>query len=196
MLAPGRLNRQYKTVGLLRTSFREPASRSTVFSWSDVMTTDAKVSWKAKEAAIRALEKNGRVDPAELIEVARDPEHPCHSSFTWDIEQAAQERWRDQARELIRSVKFEVLVEDVGNRVCMYVPSGDDDSVFVSLPKIRSKSQASAVVLAEVSMLLGNASRAYGIALSKTNIVGADVVAALMSIRDQVAALKEQLGED
>ena len=51
-------------------------------------------------------------------------------------------------------------------------------------------------MLAEVSMLLGNASRAYGIALSKTNIVGADVVAALMSIRDQVAALKEQLGED
>ena len=68
------------------------------------MTTDAKVSWKAKEAAIRALEKNGRVDPAELIEVARDPEHPCHSSFTWDIEQAAQERWRDQAREFLLSV--------------------------------------------------------------------------------------------
>lgn len=160
------------------------------------MTAETKVSWKEKEAAIRSLEKNGRVNPVELIEAARSPEHPCHSDFTWDVEQAAQERWRDQARELIRAVKFEVLVEEVGNRVCMYVPSGDDDAVFVSLPKIRSKSQASAVVLAEVAMLLGNASRAYGIALAKTNIVGDDVVAQLLSIRNQVAALKDQIGEE
>ena len=78
----------------------------------------------------------------------------------------------------------------------MYVPSGDEDAVFVSLPKIRSKAQASAVVLAEVAMLLGNASRAYGIALAKTGIVGEDVVAQLKSIRDQIAALKEQFGEE
>ena len=161
-----------------------------------MITIEVRVKWDVKEAAIRALEKNGRVDPVELIEAARDPDHPCHSDFTWDIEQAAQERWRDQARELIRSVKFEVRVEDVGNRVCMYVPSGDDDSVFVSLPKIRSKSQASAVVLAEVAMLLGNASRAYGIALAKINIVGSDVVAQLLSIREQVAALKAELTEE
>ena len=160
------------------------------------MATEVQVSWEVKEAAIRALEKNGRVDPVELIEAARNPEHPCHDDFTWDVQQAAQERWRDQARELIRSVKFEVRVENIGNAVCMYVASGDDDAVFVSLPKIRSKAQASAVVLAEVAMLLGNASRAYGIALAKTGIVGEDVVAQLKSIRDQAAALKEQLGEE
>ena len=157
------------------------------------MATEAKVSWKEMEAAIRALEKNGRVDPVDLIEAARDPEHPCHSKFTWDIQQAAEERWRDQARELIRSVKFEIKVENVGNAVCMYVPSGDEDAVFVSLPKIRSKAQSSAVVLAEVAMLLGNASRAYGIALAKTGIVGEDVVAQLKSILDQVAAVKAGL---
>lgn len=163
--------------------------------WSSEMAIEVKISWKEKEAAIRALEKNGRVDPVELIEAARSPEHPCHGDFTWDVEQAASERWRDQARELIRSVKFEVRVEDIGNAVCMYVPSGDEDAVFLSLPKIRSKSQASAVVLAEVSMLLGNASRAYGIALAKTGIVGADVVAQLKAIRDQVSVVKAGLEE-
>ncbi len=155
-----------------------------------------KLIWKNREASIRALEKNGKVDPLDLIEAARHPLHPCHQCFTWDVDKAAEERWRDQARELIRAVKFEVVVEDVGNRVCMYVPSGDDDAVFVSLPKIRSKSQASSVVFAEVAMLFGNASRAYGIALAKTGIVGAEVVAQLKSIRDQVASLKEQLGEE
>jgi len=153
----------------------------------------ARVKWADKEAAIRSLESGGKIDPLDLIEAARDPEHPCHSDFTWDIDQAAAERWRDQARELIRSCKFEVRVEDVGSRVCMYVPSGDEDATFVSLPKIRSKAQASAVVLAEVAMLLGNASRAYGIALSKTNIVGADVVVQLKAIRELVATLKAEL---
>lgn len=157
------------------------------------MATDLRVSQSEIEAAIRALEKNGRVDPEELIEVARDPEHVCHKFFTWDIEQAAKERWRDQARELIRSVKFEVRVEELGNRVSMYVPSGDEDANFISLPKIRSKAQASAVVLAEVAQLLGNASRAYGIALAKAGIVGDDVVAQLKSVRDQAAAIKEEL---
>ncbi len=155
----------------------------------------ARVKWADKEAAIRSLESGGKIDPLDLIEAARDPGHPCHGDFTWDIEQAASERWRDQARELIRSVKFEVIVEDVGSRVCMYVPSGDDDAVFVSLPKIRSKAQASSVVLAEVAMLLGNASRAYGIALAKTNIVGADVVVQLKAIRDLAATLKSGLEE-
>lgn len=155
----------------------------------------ARVKWADKEAAIRSLESGGKIDPLDLIEAARDPGHPCHGDFTWDIEQAASERWRDQARELIRSVKFEVIVEDVGSRVCMYVPSGDEDAVFVSLPRIRSKSQASAVVLAEVAMLLGNASRAYGIALAKTNIVGADVVTQLKAIRELVATLKAELEE-
>ena len=152
-----------------------------------------RVKWAVKEAAIRALEKNGRVDQLDLIEAARDPEHPCHDDFTWDVDQAAAERWRDQARALIRTCDFEVRVEDVGSRVCMYVPSGDEDAVFMSLPKIRSKAQASAVVLAEVAMLLGNASRAYGIALAKTNIVGADVVMQLKAIRELVATLKDEL---
>lgn len=160
------------------------------------MATEVQVSWEVKEAAIRALEKNGRVDPVELIEAAKDPEHPCHGDFTWNIKQAAAERWRDQARALIRSVKFEIKVENIGKSVCMYVPSGDDDAVFVSLPKIRSKAQASAVVLAEVAMLLGNASRAYGIALAKTGIVGEDVVAQLKLIRDQTASLKEELEKE
>lgn len=159
------------------------------------MTTEVKWSQKQKEVAIRWLEKNGRIDPDDLIEASRDPGHPCHGDFTWDVEQAAQERWRDQARALIRSVKFEVRVEDIGSQVCMYVPSGDDDMVFVSLPKIRSKTQASSAVLAEVAMLLGIASRAYGIALAKTNIVGADVVAQLKSIRDQIADVKAVFDE-
>lgn len=158
-------------------------------------TLTARVAWKVKAAAIRSLENGGRVDPLDLIEAARDPIHPCHSDFTWDVEEAAAERWRDQARALIRQCKFEVIVEDVGTPVVQYVPTGDEDAVFVSLPKIRSKSDATAIVLAEIAALHGLASRVYGIFLAKRGIVGDVVVSQIESVRDLIAAVKSGLEE-
>lgn len=150
-------------------------------------------TWAEKEAAIRSLERKGKVDPWKLLEAARDPRHPCHEDFTWDIEQAASERWWDQARKLIRTCKCQILVdEDVTEPVCQYV-SSPDEPLFLSLPKIRSKETSSTVVATEVAALLGSAARAYGIALAKQDIVGATTVATLKSIRDQVAELKAEL---
>jgi hypothetical protein len=152
-------------------------------------------SWKEKEAAIKALERGGKVNPLDLIQAARSPDHPCHNDFTWDIQAAAEERWRDQARAMIRQCKFEVVYEDITTPVVQYVPSGDDETVFLSLPKIRSSSKVSLVLSAELRMLHGLASRVYGIALSKQNIVGTSVVSELEAIKNQLAALKESMEE-
>lgn len=152
-------------------------------------------SWNEKEAAIKALERGGKVNPLDLIQAARSPDHPCHNDFTWDIQAAAEERWRDQARAMIRQCKFEVVYEDITTPVVQYVPSGDDETVFLSLPKIRSSSKVSLVLSAELRMLHGLASRVYGIALSKQNIVGTSVVSELEAIKNQLAALKESMEE-
>lgn len=54
--------------------------------------------------AIRS--KHGRLDPALVIEEARDETHPLHSRFEWD-DSVAGEAWRrSQAHELIRSVRL------------------------------------------------------------------------------------------
>lgn len=145
------------------------------------------VAWSTKEAAIRSLERDGFVDPVDLIEAAKSPEHPCHGDFTWDIEKAAQERWRDQARYLIRKCTFEIKVEEVTERVVRYVQSPDNQPVFKSLPRVRSTTQVSDVMATEIKRLHGNAARVYGIALSKSAIVGTDTVLALERIRDAVA---------
>lgn len=152
-------------------------------------------SWAEKEAAIRRLERGGRVDPIDLINAARDPQHPCHDDFTWDIAAAANERWRDQARFIIRKCKFEVIYEDITTPVVRYVPCSDDDATFISLPKIRSSSTVSAVLSAEMRMLHGLASRVYGIALSKQAIVGPAFVAELGSIKNQLHVLKVSMDE-
>lgn len=156
---------------------------------------EIKVTQKEKEASIRALDRGGKIDPLELVEAARDPDHPCHGDFTWDVEEAAAKCWRYEARKLIRSLGFKVMVEDVGQRVVAYVASGDEDAVFVSVPKIRGKNQVREMLLAEAAMLVGNASRMYGLFVAKQNIIGAGMVSQVAAIRDQAAALKAELEE-
>lgn len=47
----------------------------------------------------------GRLKPEDVVEAARDSDHPLHSRFEWD-DTTAGEKWRrHQAHELIQSVK-------------------------------------------------------------------------------------------
>ena len=149
--------------------------------------------WSDKESAIRALEKNGRVDPNDLIRAAQNPSHPCHQDFTWDVEQAAKERWRDQARYLIRKCRFDVTFEDVTSPVVQYVASNTEEAVFVSLPKMRGKAAVRETMQGELDMLLGNVGRVRGIATSKQNILGRKVLSTLNTVYALVEGLRDDL---
>jgi hypothetical protein len=64
-----------------------------------------------QEMADRLLlleKRGGRLDPSAVVEDAKDPTSPLHSwaGWTWDVEAAAEERWLDQSRQLIRLVRF------------------------------------------------------------------------------------------
>jgi hypothetical protein len=152
------------------------------------------VSWKLKERAIRALERDGIILTDDLINAARDPRHACHGDFTWDLTKAAQERWHDQARALIRQVSFPIEVNEITERIVNYVPTPNTDgSSFTSLPKLRSKAQVLAMLGTEISMLHGLTSRVFGLAVAKERIIGTETVQQLESIRGQLASLKEDL---
>jgi hypothetical protein len=65
-----------------------------------------------KQNFIRSLANpQGHIEPAILIEQARDPECILHDEFEWDEGKAAQAHWLDRARELIRIVRIEMVVE-------------------------------------------------------------------------------------
>ena len=156
--------------------------------------------WKDKKAAVQSLENNGKVNPQDLIAAARRTSHPCHDDFTWDVAQAAGERWYDQACTLIRRCKFKVIVEEtqVGIEVAQYVSTPDayeGEPTYSSLTKMRGVTKVSAVLSAEIAMLHGMATRVYGIALAKQGMVGAGVVTQLEVIRDQLEALKAEVAE-
>ncbi len=147
--------------------------------------------WTDKEAAIKALERGGRVDPNDLIKAARNPDHPCHADFTWDVDQAASERWRDQARYLIRQCKFEVLVEDHGPRsVTYYVSEAGETDVFQSLPKMRSATTVSDVFDSELASLQGVLARVLGIAEAKREVIGDEAVKSLRQMSNTLAKMR------
>jgi hypothetical protein len=71
--------------------------------------------------ALRALEDESRLQPQEVVASARNPESPLHSFFEWDDTRAA-ESWRiHQARNLIRSVRLEITIEEQSIKTVRYV---------------------------------------------------------------------------
>ena len=65
---------------------------------------------------------NGVLTPDAVVEdTRRDKESPLREFFTWDVKEAARERWVDQARALIASVHYVVTTEYRELRVNYYV---------------------------------------------------------------------------
>jgi hypothetical protein len=60
-------------------------------------------------------EERARLVPEEVVDAAREPEHPLHGFFEWDDSEAAH-RWRVwQAGQLIRSVQILVTATTNGD---------------------------------------------------------------------------------
>lgn len=51
-------------------------------------------------------DQHGKLTPELVLDVARDPAHPLHSRFEWDDVVAAEAYRREQAHEMIQSVKI------------------------------------------------------------------------------------------
>lgn len=49
------------------------------------------VSMEVKKAALKALEVDGEVTAERVFEAARHPNHPLHSEFVWDGNEAVHQ---------------------------------------------------------------------------------------------------------
>lgn len=106
-------------------------------------------------AAIIDLAKRhgGTITPDQVVEAAQDDGSPLHAYFQWDDGAAAREYRRDQARELIRSVKVTITYETKKVNTVAFVrdPSKDSSEAgYVSVSRIKSdEDQARDVMIAE-----------------------------------------------
>lgn len=120
---------------------------------------------------------NGDLDPADVVEAARDPASPLHPFFEWNNDEAA-EQWRiGQARLLIRRVKIQVTVHDVPMDVVRYVRNPDQAGAYSNIVRIRSdESRSRRTVLDEMSRVSQAAKRARAVAAVLGNVEQVDEI--------------------
>jgi len=66
-------------------------------------------------------QNGGTLTPEAVWKAAREPDHPLHTEFTWDVEKAAENWWTEQARRIIRRVQIVETVSSVEVRAPKYV---------------------------------------------------------------------------
>jgi hypothetical protein len=99
---------------------------------------------KAKDVAERLSELEeaggGVLTPEAVVEDAKAKTSPLHGYFTWDVKKAAYAHWLEQARSLIRSVRYEHRTETRVISAVAYVrnpESNADEQGYVHTEKLR-----------------------------------------------------------
>ena len=153
------------------------------------------------EAAIRRLqeladENGGTLTPRVVVDDARKHRGgPLHALFDWDDASAADKQRLDKARELIRSVKLEITVEE--SEISIKAPYWHHDPVlpageqgYISTPTVRSDvDKARAVVAAECACAVAAVHRAQRVAASLgLHADLADLERAINAVRERATA--------
>lgn len=111
---------------------------------------------------------NGRITPDAVIEDARSKKSPLHDQFEWDDSKAAHQYRLEQAREIIRSVKMEIVTSERIVSTVRYIrdPSATGkEQGYVEVSKIRDeRSIASDALRSECGRLSAMVERVEGLA--------------------------------
>jgi len=85
------------------------------------------ISKEAVEELMRLSEEHGgSLQPADVVEAAKDPASPLHRYFTWDVQEAAEKCWELEARWLLRHAKIEITVREETIPIRAFVAIEDD----------------------------------------------------------------------
>lgn len=118
--------------------------------------------------ALQRLAQLGELTPDRVVEVASEPTSPLHELFVWDDEKAGAAYRVIQARDLIRSVRVELVIEERVLRVPKYVHDPDrerDEQGYVELTALRTETdRARAVVRMEIDRATSALKRANRVA--------------------------------
>jgi hypothetical protein len=110
----------------------------------------------------------GLLTPAQVVEDARSPDSPLHGYFTWDTELAAAKWLIEEARELIRTVRLDIIGKTMTVKAIAYVRDPDlagDEPGYVSTVSLRTdRERARRALQAELLRAEAALGRAYEVA--------------------------------
>ena len=143
-------------------------------------------------AAIKSLERAGKLTAHAVVDAARDAKSPLHGYFEWDDSKAAEQYRLDQARVLIRTVQVRITIgQDEYIKVPQYVRDPEmppSEQGYVSLPEIKDDPLASrAALYAELTRIEGLLTRAEKIAEA------CGLKAEIVKVQTRVKALRRRI---
>lgn len=133
-------------------------------------------------AAIRQLERDGRLAPADVVAEASDPASPLHDYFEWDDSEAARKYRLSQARTLIRSIKVEITVREIPLTVVGYVRDPDlsvRDPGYRNVIQLRTEEESARLAVLDEMKRVSDA------------VKRAKRLAAVLGFADQIAQIDE-----
>lgn len=80
-----------------------------IYKWTSRSVVPVNAQVAGEELERIRVKNNGRLEPEDVVSIARDEKNPLHPAFEWDDATAAEAYRVDQARYVIRSI--EVVVE-------------------------------------------------------------------------------------
>lgn len=119
-------------------------------------------------AELEAIEnEHGQLRPEDVVNVASRPDHPLHDCFEWDDSVAAEQYRIDQARTLIRSVRYEIQVNETQVRAVKYVrdeSAPEKVARYMNVTKLTEEELIARTLETEVQRIKALIERGRGIA--------------------------------
>ena len=146
-----------------------------------------KPSRKEIDAEIsRIYNENGSITPDLVIKAAKDPNNVLHHLFEWDDSKAGNAYRVDQARQIITSVKINIVTESRTISAVSYVRDPrlpNDQQGYISVAKLKTDKD------------LAKDSIKYEFQRAYAHLHRAKTHAEILGMEDQVSALLNTLEE-
>ena len=146
-----------------------------------------KPSRKEIDAEIsRIYNENGGITPEMVIKAAKDPNNVLHHLFEWDNSKAGNAHRVDQARQIITSVKINIVTESRTISAVSYVRDprlSNDQQGYISVAKLKTDKD------------LAKDSIRYEFQRAYAHLHRAKTHAEILGMEDEVSALLNTLEE-
>ena len=146
-----------------------------------------KPSRKEIDAEIsRIYNENGSITPDLVIKAAEDPNNVLHHLFEWDNSKAGNAHRVDQARQIITSVKINIVTESRTISAVSYVRDprlSNDQQGYISVAKLKTDKD------------LAKDSIRYEFQRAYAHLHRAKTHAEILGMEDEVSALLNSLEE-
>jgi hypothetical protein len=142
---------------------------------------------------IVALERQGRITPAEVLADARQPTSPLHDLYNWDMAVAAEAHWLNHTRRILKCVRVVVHTTTMSFKIPNYVRDPDvagREQGYISLGAVHTDPALSRrALIAEFERVSSSLKRARRLAF------GLDLEAEVDGLLASVVGLRARLAK-